>query len=173
MIVETNSLLTVGVGASKVQTEPGDTVIKLPNLIMPVLEVIEPSQIAPTNSQVMLSSFVRHTFAYKTNDPGGSAVVGTFGKGLWIIRLRYIVRQLLAAAVPFNSNNYTMTLTSPVGGISCNLVSLLPVQSGTFEVSAERRVLLRENGEVRVVWGPTAVGDFLDYNVELSCDKLL
>lgn len=173
MIVDTQAITTIGVGAAKAQAEAGDTTIRIPNIVLPSIELIEPTQISPVTSQVMQVSFVRHTFASKTNDPGGSSVIGTLGKGLWYLRVSYKLRTLLAAPVPFNTNNNVVVLVCPVGGISANLGSLLPVQSGSIETRWENRLLLRESGEIRVLWEPTAVGDFLDYQVHIEAEKLL
>lgn len=173
MIVETNSLTTIAVGAAKAQTEAGDTSLKLPNLIMPVIELIEPTQIAGLSTQLMQTSFQRNLFTSRTNQATASISFCLLGRGLWELRFNWTERFSFAAPLTFNTNSNHVQITSPIGGISAILATFLPVQNGSFQQSWNSRVLLRENAEIFLAVEVTTAADFLDSNLTLNASKLL
>jgi len=174
VIVETNSLTTISVGSQKSQTEPGDTALKIPNLILPSIELMEPTQITPLTSQIMQSSFVRSQYYARNNQAAGSAIFCTLGKGLWELDFRWNHRFLYAAApAGANTNNYVQ-IVSPIGGISCFLAALLPTGAIANYVQGWRnRVLLRENAEIQIGYDVTGAADFLETLLMISAQKLL
>ena len=174
MIVETNSLTTIGVGSQRVQTEPGDTALKLPNIILPVIQLIEPTQLPNLSNIVNVSSFCIATFYSKTNVASGSQNLCLLGKGLWEIYFNWSYRQTFAAPVVFNSNSTIVRLTSPTGGVSATLASFLPVQSGSFNQSWRNKFLIRENSTtIDYAWDVTGVADFIEGNIHVNAIKLL
>lgn len=174
MIVETQSLTTISIGTSKSQTEPGDTALRIPNLILPVLELIEPTQIAPLSSQVMVSSFQRSQYFSRNNQAAVAVVFCTLGRGLWDLRFNWIHRFLYAAAILGANNNNVVQLVSPIGGASTLLGSLLPVGTNvSYQQNWINRVLLRENSEIWIGTDVAGAADFLETNLTLNASKLL
>lgn len=174
MLVETQSLTTISVGTQKSQTEPGDTTLRIPNVILPSIELIEPTQIAPNNSEVMQNSFQRSQYFSRTNQVAATFPFCRLGRGLWELRFSWIHRFLYAAAILGANNNNFVQLVSPVGGISVILSSLLPVGTTVgYQQFFGARLLLRETGEIQIGVDVTGAADFLETNLSLNASKLL
>ena len=173
MIVETNSLTTIAVGSQKASTEPGDTSLKLPNLILPTIELMEPVVIFPDNNNVTTQSFTQSRFLSRTNQAGASSLIVRMGPGLWRLSFDWMIKYSYAAAVAFNTKENNVRLICPIGGISVDLITMLVLQSGLLIKKYECRVLLRENSELYLVVGATGAADFLDSNLNMVGEKLL
>lgn len=173
MICETNSLTTIGVGAQRAQTEAGDTALRIPNLILPTIALMEPTQLAPSNTDVSEKSLVRNSFSSRNNQVGATITLATLAKGLWDITLNYALKFSYAAPIAFNTNENTILLVSPLGGISSILLNQFPVQAGELYKSASFRVLLFSSGQINYTVGATGAADFLDANVTIIANKLL
>ena len=174
MIVETNSLTTISVGTSKSQTEPGDTALRIPNLILPHIELQEPTEIAPNNLRVMVSSFQRSQYFSRNNQASAVFVLATLGRGLWQLNFCWEHRFLFAAAPAGANNNNFVQIVSPVGGISCLLASLLPTGAvANYRYAWSNRLLLRENAEIQIGVDVTGAADFLETNLSINAIKLL
>lgn len=173
MIVETQSLTTISVGSQKAQSEQGDTAIKIPNIMLPVIELVEPTLLNPLSNYVNQSSFQSVSFYSKTNLAAGVFTLCTLGKGYWVLDWLWNLKVQYAAVVPFNTNGNVVQLVSPIGGASANLGSQLPYQTGFSSVRWFNRLLLRENAEIAVGFGLTGAADFLDGNIHLNAVKLL
>lgn len=173
MIVETQSLTTIGVGASKTQTEPGDATLKIPNLILPVIEIVEPTQVSPLAQQVNTASFIRSAYASRNNVTSNQILFCTIGRGYWHLRFIWTHRFTWAAPVTFNTNGNFVLLVSPIGGISSSLATVLPAQSGSFTTRWENRILLRETAEIYIGVDATGAADFLETNLHINASKIL
>jgi hypothetical protein len=173
VIVETQSLTTIAVGAQKAQTEAGDTALRIPNLILPSVELMEPTSIQVFSATVNLNSFLQHRFISTNNQAAFSYQFCTLGKGLWLLRFNWTLKQTLAAPVAFNTNGNYVRIAIPPGGTTSILATFNPIQSGSFDKSWETKVLLRENAEIQLGTDVTGAADFLDMNLCLNAVKLL
>lgn len=173
MIVETQSLTTIGVGAQKTQTEPGDAALRIPNLVLPNLELMEPTVIFPAISSDQLSSFTTSLFLSRTNLPSTSFNIVQLSKGLWRFFIDYNIKQTFAAVIPFNTKENNIRIISPLGGVSMDLLTIMPIQSGYFTKQASIRLLLRDSGQLVISVPATGVTDFWDAAVNVVAEKLL
>lgn len=173
MIVETGSLTTVGVGAAKVQPENGDSVMRLPNIILPVIELIEPTTIFPDVNVPQSTSFIRNTFITRNNQASGGTDIIRLAKGYWRLNVRFGLRINFAAPIAFNTNAFLVSLISPPGGVSQPILSHNPDQTGYFDCQCSFKILLREIGLLSVAYPVTGVGDFIDLNVQVQAERLL
>ena len=173
MIVESSSLTTIGVGASKTQTEVGDAALKIPNIVLPVIQLIEPTQIAPLAAQVNTQSFHRSAYAARNNAIAISFLFCTLGRGYWNLDFLWTHSITFAAPFPFNSNGNYVNLVSPIGGISSLLGSLLPVQNGSFTTRWSNTLLLRESSEIYLGIEVCGAADYIETNLHLTATKIL
>lgn len=173
MIVETQSLTTVGVGAAKVQPEVGDSVIRLPNVMLPNITLMEPTVIFPDLNVPQSTSFIVNKFVSRTNQASVGSDVIRLGKGLWALTVRLCVRLSFAAPLAFNTNGFTAYLISPIGGVSNVLLTLNPDQTGYFQTDLNCRLLLRDTGLLGYTLPATGAADFIDSNMSVVGEKLL
>jgi len=174
VIVETNSLTTISVGTQKSQTEAGDTALRIPNIILPSIELQEPTEIAPTNVRVMQASFQRSQYYARTNQAAASFIHCTLGRGLWELNFNWEHRFLYAAAPAGANNNNFIQIVSPVGGVSAILASLLPTGAiANYRTIWTNRFLLRESAEIQIGVDVTGAADFLETNFSVNAIKLL
>ena len=173
MIVESSVLTTVGVGTARSQTEAGDTALKLPNIVLPVIELQDPTQVAVDINAAQATSFFLSRFISRTNSISAALTICTLAKGLWHLSIDYSLKTLYAAPIPFNTNSNIVRVVSPPGGVSANLLSLNPIQSGYLSKSKEIQFLLQESAQIVCLVDATGAADFLDTNVEIVARRLL
>lgn len=174
MIVETNSLTTIGVGAQKTQTEPGDATLKIPNLLLPVLELVEPATIFPDTTAQQQTSFVRSLFVSRNNQVSALFTIIFLSKGLWQLSFDYNIKMSFAAAIAFNTTGDLIRIISPVGGVSQTLLCHLPqATAGYFSKQHTVKLLLRDAAEIQLAVSDTGAADFMDTHVNMVGIKLL
>jgi len=173
VIIETTSLTTIGVGSQKVQTEVGDAALRIPNLILPAIELMEPTSILPDVNADQYTSFLRNRYVYRTNQASADFTVIRLGKGLWDISFQWSLRIAFAAPVPFNTVPNYVRLVSPIGGINNILAALHLVQNEHVTIERRFKILLREVGAIDLGVGVTGAADFLESDISMCGVKLL
>lgn len=173
MIVETSSLTTIGVGTARSQPEEGDSTLKIPNLLLPGLELMEPTTVFPDINVEQTSSFVISRFLSKNNGPSTAVTVIKLSRGLWRLTFDYTLKSTYAAPIAFNTKENNVRIVSPTGGASMDVLTILPIQSGEFQRQATWRILLRQQADINLNVGATGAADFLDVVLNICGEKLL
>lgn len=173
MIVETGSLTTVGVGAAKVQPEQGDSVMRLPNIILPVIELIEPTTINPDTNVPQSVSFIRNLFVNRNNQAATGINFIQLAKGYWRLNFQQSLRISFAAPIAFNTNGFLVNMISPIGGVSNVIIAQNPDQTGYHRAETSFKILLRENANVTISVPLTGAADFIDLNLTCQAERLL
>ena len=173
MIVESNSLVTIGLGTQKQLTEVGDTSLKIPNIILPSLELMEPTSVAGLAGDLMTTSFIRSLFQSRNNQAQVSTLFATLSPGLWRLNFDFSIKVTTATVIPFNTKGDTVTLVSPIGGVSSDILTYVMRSTGAFSVVKTIRILLRERAEIYHGVSITGAGDFIDSTLNLCAEKLL
>lgn len=173
MIVETNAITTIGVGAQKTVTEPGDTTLKIPNLLFPSLELQDPTTVFIDTNVAQVSSFCANRFVSRNNSASGAFLLATIAKGYWEFSFSWAMKTTFAAPFPFNAAVDRLDLISPIGGVSAALMVMLPYQNGSLQQNHVCRLLLRDNAQLSLAFSATGAADFLDSWISLQARKLL
>lgn len=173
MIVEVGALTTIGVGTQRVQTEPGDTVLKIPNIVLPAIELMEPTTCFPDINAEQTTSFVVSRFFSQNNAAATAVTVIKLAKGLWRLTMEYSIKCTYAAAIPFNTKDNNIRIISPTGGANMDLMTIMPRQSGEFYRQTTIRILLRQQADINMNIGTAGAADFLDTTLNICGEKLL
>lgn len=171
MIVENNSLTTIGLGSQKQIPQAGDTSLKLPNLVMPVIRLVEPLEVLQSSIVPMDTSFCTESIFQKNNAAQAIEQMCVLKPGLWEINIEFALKITTATTIPVGT--FANRVYIDIGGFAVTLLIFLVRSTGQFSLNKTVQVLLRDESTLHHQICATGAGDFIDQQVSLVCNRLL
>ncbi len=169
MIIDGVNVLDLAIGTDRRIPEEGDTSLRIPSSILPVLLNAKRHTVPALSTDVMDVSFITENSQSLNNQGTTSSVCVSLARGLWELELILVSQFDFASAVAgFKMSDIILTFK----GADRRLLSRMAA-IGSFTDYNRLRLLLDQTTTIKIRGSATALGEHLDQMAIINGIRIL
>lgn len=169
MIIDSPTIVDLALGTDRRVLEPGDTQLRLPGAVQPVIQLMKPLRTVRDTTTVQTESAFVHVSQLRVNQAALSSNIMVLAKGLWRLQVQLVSKfNWAVAAGTLGGVKVEMVYNGDTNSLLMHVATV-----GTFNSKAEYDYLLIENATLQITTDITGVSQNSDARVTVNAVRVL